>query len=144
MFFFGTTQDVQALLEMRNPPGAMEGQCRWWLAEEPDPELHGGKGKGRGGSSPPRALTTEPLDAAAVFKLIGRTFETVGNQLMREEQNEDSPHEIAAGMDMLLDALVSSVSHLLTLTGAVPPFDRRYRRDVLSRLVEETSMMVPL
>lgn len=76
--------DTSAVVVRRTAVGPVEARSRWWLFSNTATGIaRPGRRSTKKESSPPRPLTADLLDTVAVFRLIGRSFEQMGNRLIK-------------------------------------------------------------
>ncbi|VDM42825.1 unnamed protein product [Toxocara canis] len=85
---------------------AMEQRCRWWTSEKRRQEM-----------SPEREWSSQALDVAAAMRLIGHAMNAAANT------RADEPGTVSGTLDLLMDALMSSLGPMLSLTAQVPQFN---------------------
>ncbi|VDK42540.1 unnamed protein product [Anisakis simplex] len=104
---------------------AMEQRCRWWISE-----------KRRQEASPEREWSTQVLDVAASMRLIGNAMNAAAST------RADEPGTVAGTLDLLMDALMSSLGPLLALSAKVPQF--KIDNSVVQRLWNSSAIHTPL
>lgn len=76
-------RDTNAVITRRPMVGPVEARSRWWLFSNGS-SAHRRKRGGKKENSPPRGLTAELLDNVAIFRLMSKSFEQMGNRLLKQ------------------------------------------------------------
>uniref|UniRef100_A0A915BQ54 PWWP domain-containing protein n=1 Tax=Parascaris univalens TaxID=6257 RepID=A0A915BQ54_PARUN len=106
-------------------PSAMEQRGRWWTSEKRRHEM-----------SPEREWSSQVLDVAAAMRLIGNAMNAAANT------RADEPGTVTGTLDLLMDALMSSLGPILSLTAQVPQF--RVDSETIQRLWNASAVHTPL
>ncbi|VDD89710.1 unnamed protein product [Enterobius vermicularis] len=107
-------------------PSAMERRGRWWISE-----------KRRHDVSPEKEWNAKsPLDTAAAMHVLAQSMRVAANTLADERGT------VSGSLDLLMDALMSSLAPLLSLTAQLPTIN--LNDEVLQKMWNASSVHTPI